>query len=143
MFIHAALFAHEREHIADEAGRAREVVLLPDDLVLPGGREEVVIAPRPLRRRHKACIDAGREHETMRGHPVAVGVAVLRRQLLAVGGGELPHDPGVDQHLQARRKPEHVRHHPAGLVLVHELDDVHLAVGAGEAHPDSVLCLER
>src|SRR5438034_27099 len=91
MFIHAALFAHEREHIADEAGRAREVVLLPDDLVLPGGREEVVIAPRPLRRRHKACIDAGREHETMRGHPVAVGVAVLRRQLLAVGGGELPH----------------------------------------------------
>ena len=78
----------------------------------------------------------------MRGHPVAVGVAVLRRQLVAVRGGELPHDAGVDQHLQSRGQPKHVRHHPAGLVLVDELDDVHLAVGAGEAHLDSIFRLE-
>ena len=52
-----------------------------------------------------------------------VGIAVARRQLLAVRGGELPRGAGRDQDLEPGIESEQVRHYPAGLLLVEHLDE--------------------
>ena len=56
--VHAALLAHAQQDVADEAGGAGHVVRLPDHLVLPVGQQQVVVALRPLRRRHQAGVQA-------------------------------------------------------------------------------------
>jgi hypothetical protein len=78
----------------------------------------------------------------MRRHPVAVGIAVLRGQLVAVGGGERAHGAGVDQHVQAGGQAEHVGLHAAGAILVQDLDRIDLAVAAREVDLDAELALE-
>ena len=81
-------------------------------------------------------------HEQMRRDPVAIRVAILRRQLLGIGGGELPDGARRDQHLHGGGEPEHIRDHAAGAIFVEQLDAVHLAVAARERDLDAVLRFE-
>src|SRR6202035_3516133 len=101
-----------------------------------------VVAAGTLGGGHQIRVEGRRDDEEVRGDPVAVGVAVARRQLLAVGGGELPRGAGRDQDLEPGVETENVAHHAAGVELIEHLENVDLPVGARVADLDSVFPLE-
>ena len=139
---HALFFAHDAQHMADEAGSARGVVLFPDDLVRPLLVEQILVCFRTILLGHEIGVHGGGHHIVIGRDPITIGVLELRRQRL--GAFKLRLHDGVDfqQGLQSAGRGEDISLHGARLMLAHQLEQIGLAVGAGIFHLHAIFRLE-